>query len=83
VYVACFYAAPINKASANTLRAEIIATRVALRQQLRAFYYQTVSMDRILAPLLLACLCSAARSTKRVPDWRGHAGSWQPNSAAL
>jgi len=42
VYVACFYAAPINKASANTLRAEIIATRVALRQQLRAFYYQTV-----------------------------------------
>src|SRR5262249_25449043 len=60
-----------------------LAARVALMQQFRAFYYQTVSMDRILAPLLLLCLCSAARSTKRVPDWLSHAGSWRRKRRGL
>jgi hypothetical protein len=37
MYVACFYAALIKKASVNAPRAVIIAARVALRQQFGRF----------------------------------------------
>jgi hypothetical protein len=71
VYPACFYSAPINSASANTLRAVLIPARVAPRQQFQTIYYQTVSMDRILAPLLQALPMFGRKVDKKLPDLVG------------
>jgi hypothetical protein len=73
VYVVCFYAMLIEKASSGARRAEIIPAGVAPTQQLRKIYYQTVRETGSWHRYCSASPLLGRNVDKKLPDLIGRA----------